>query len=189
MDKRTSELMELNAALNKEIEKLKVAQEALRESEERYRDIERTISDIIWEVDIAGNYTYISRNVQEILGYKSEYLLGKPFYFLMPPDEQNRLITMFLEYFDASRPEVALEATFMHKDGHHVILENRSKAFYDSVGRLAGYRGVDRDVTVIRETKKEKDSYFRFLEKGKGREKGTCELLFSFLRLKFGFLT
>jgi len=63
--------------LKKEMEERKVTEEALLESEERFRGISHSMADWIWEVDKYGRYTFASGKVKEILGYEPEELIGK----------------------------------------------------------------------------------------------------------------
>ncbi|MBD2196748.1 MULTISPECIES: PAS domain S-box protein [Calothrix] len=52
-----------------------VTLEALRNSEERFRHLVETSSDLIWEVDKNGLYTYVSPKIRDILGYEPEEIL------------------------------------------------------------------------------------------------------------------
>ncbi len=66
------------------------AQEAQRESEEKFRAIIETINELIWEVNAEGCYTYVSPRVRDILGYEQEELMGKTPFDFMPPGEAER---------------------------------------------------------------------------------------------------
>ena len=126
----------------------KRAQEALRESEQRFRDVARTIGDWIWETDAEGRYTYASPVVEQVLGYTPEEVLGKHYYDFFHPDEREELKTLAQETFQRKEPFVGLVNPNVHKDGRTVILETTGLPLTDATGNLLGYRGVDRDVTV-----------------------------------------
>jgi len=121
--------------------------QALRESEAKFRGLVESSSDWIWEVNREGVYTYASPQVESILGYKPEEIIGKPPFDLMPPEEKKRIEATFKDLITASKPIVALENVNLHKDGRRVVLETSGIPFSDEVGKAAGYRGVDRDVT------------------------------------------
>ncbi len=125
----------------------KHAEEVLCESEAKYRDLVETVSDVIWEVDTEGIYTYVSPNSKDIFGYAPEELVGKPFYAIMPPDEVKQIQDYFTEHKVSPEPIENLEITFVQKNGNFVLMENNIKPFFDAKGALVGYRGVDRDVT------------------------------------------
>jgi len=55
---------------------LKDAERALRESEEKYKDILESIEDGYYEVDLSGNFTFFNDSMRRILGYPADELLG-----------------------------------------------------------------------------------------------------------------
>jgi len=59
------------------LEERKRAEEALRESKERFRALTESTSDWVWEVDVDGVYTYASPKVKDLLGYEPEEVIGK----------------------------------------------------------------------------------------------------------------
>src|SRR5207244_7492524 len=54
----------------------KAAEEAVRESEEKFRSIVETTNEWIWAIDVHGNYTYTNPALGHILGYTQEQILG-----------------------------------------------------------------------------------------------------------------
>ncbi len=73
----------------------KRAEEALRDSEERYRAIVENSYDLIFETTPSGHCLYMSPNCQEILGHQVSTLLGKSFFDLVHPDERQNLADEF----------------------------------------------------------------------------------------------
>jgi len=69
----------------------KRAEAALRESEEKFREIAEATSDWIWKMDQNGVYTYASTKVKDILGYSPEEVIGKAPFDFMPCDEAHRV--------------------------------------------------------------------------------------------------
>ena len=67
------------------------AEEALRQSEARFRDITENVAEWVWEVDPEGKLTYSSPVVEQLLGYKPEEVLGQHFYDFFLPDERQEL--------------------------------------------------------------------------------------------------
>ena len=144
---RTEQLENINRELLSEISDRRVAEERLRVSEERFRDLVETSSDWIWEVDPEGVYTYVSPKVEALLGYKPEEILRKTPFDLMPHEEQKRIRELFQDIARRGEPFSGLENKNLHKDGHVVILETSGEPIKDSSGNLLGYRGIDRDIT------------------------------------------
>jgi diguanylate cyclase (GGDEF)-like protein/PAS domain S-box-containing protein len=123
------------------------AMESLRDNEERFRSLVETTSDWIWELDARGMYTYASPKVSELLGYAPEEVVGKSPFDFMQPDEAARISREFAEIAMAHRPFERMENVNIHKDGSQVVLETSGVPIFDRDGKLAGYRGIDRDIT------------------------------------------
>jgi PAS domain S-box-containing protein len=134
---------------------------ALQHSQQRFRSLVETTSDWIWEVDQNAIYTYASPKVKDLLGYEVEEAIGKTLFDLMPADEAQRVGGLFRDIVDSREPFRGLENTNLHKDGRLVVLETSGVPFFDTDGRLCGYRGIDRDIT---ERKKAEDSIKRTAE-------------------------
>jgi len=125
----------------------KRAEDARRESEERFRALVETTSDFIWEVGADGAYTYISPKIRDVLGYDPEEMIGKTPFDLMPPDEAARVAAEFNRFVEARQPFAAMENKNVHKNGIVVILETSGVPWFAKDGTFAGYRGIDRDIT------------------------------------------
>ena len=133
--------------IGEDITERKRAEEALRESEQRFRDVARTTGDWIWEVDAEGRYTYASPVVEQVLGYTPEEVLGKRYYDFFHPDDREELKTLAQETFRRKEPFARLVNRNVHKDGRTVVLETSGVPLTDAEDNLLGYRGADRDVT------------------------------------------
>ncbi len=133
-------------SIARDITERKRAEEALRESEQRFHDVARTVGDWIWEVDAEGRYTYVSPVVEQVLGYTPAEMLGRHYYDFFHPNEELRALIQ--EVFHRKEPFVNLVNSNVHKDGHEVILETSGLPLTDAEDNLLGYRGTCRDVTA-----------------------------------------
>jgi hypothetical protein len=133
------------------IEQHSAADRALRENEVRFREMIENLRDWVWEADANGRLTYASPQVQSMLGYSPEELIGRTHIDLMPREEADRLRAQSPDERRLLEPAVVLEVVSLHKDGHRVMLERSGKPFFDARGRLAGYRGIDREITGRKE--------------------------------------
>jgi diguanylate cyclase (GGDEF)-like protein/PAS domain S-box-containing protein len=126
------------------------AMEALEESETRFKDITDNAAEWIWEVDREGKYTYSSPMVENLLGYTPKQLLGKHFYDFFLPEEREELKKAAFVAFGAQQPFRASINRNLHKNGGIVWLSTSGVPLVDEKGNLAGYRGVDIDITEQR---------------------------------------
>jgi PAS domain S-box-containing protein len=131
------------------------AEDALRESRQRFQGLVETLSDWIWEVDPQGHYTYVSPRAKDFLGYEPEELLGTTPFEMMPTEEMQRVSKIFGQLMAEQKPIINLENITLHKDGHPLVMETSGLPFYDSKGDFKGYRGSDRDITARKRIEEE----------------------------------
>jgi PAS domain S-box-containing protein len=134
--------------ISHDITERKRTEAALRESEEKFRNLVENTSDWVWEINEGGAYTYVSPRVRDILGYAPEELLGKTPFDIMPADEARRVAEVFAPISGRMEPFVLLDNVNLHKDGRRVVLETSGVPIFDNLGRFRGYRGIDRDITT-----------------------------------------
>ena len=149
------ELEKANIGLRKEVMERKQAEESLKESEERLRNLIETTSDWIWEVDKNGVYTYVSPKIRDILGYDPEEIIGKTPFDLMPHEEADRVSKIFSTIVASQESFDCLENINLHKNGQPVVLETSGVPIFDAGGEFCGYRGIDRNITERKQLEKQ----------------------------------
>jgi len=120
------------------------AEEALIHNEQRYRNLITAIGDIIWETDAQSCFVYVSPQVETILGYTPDELIGHtPFEFLHPDSigHNHKTFQTAVERHEKSFLHVS---QWIHKDGHKVLLESNAIPRYDGKGSFSGFIGIDR---------------------------------------------
>ncbi len=140
--------------LKAENEKKKLAEDALRESEKRFKDISFSMADWIWEVDEKGVYTYCSDKVQNVLGYSVDEIIGKTPFDFMDHEEAEKIKNIFKQILEQKKPIKDLENWNINKDDRKICLLTNGIPILDENGNITGYRGVDKDIT---ERKKAED--------------------------------
>ncbi|HSS18638.1 MAG TPA: CHASE domain-containing protein [Pyrinomonadaceae bacterium] len=125
------------------------AEEALRESEERYRELVENANDIVFTLDLAGNVTSINKAVESIAGYSQTELIGMNMSdFLTPTSTESarRMTERKLSGEERTNYEVEVRA----KDDRVFTLEISSRLMLNE-GRPVGVQGVARDITTRRQ--------------------------------------
>jgi len=148
-----------------DISERKWMQDALRESEARFRDIAESMSDWIWEVNRNGVYVYCSVKAEHILGYSRVEVIGKTPFDFMPPDERERIRSAISDIVKEKRAIRNLENWNLTKDGRLVCLLTNGAPILDENDKLIGYRGVYSDITERKQAERKLAETNRQLEK------------------------
>ncbi len=131
-------------AIEEDITKRKLAEAALSESEERFRQMAEMTGEWLWEQDPKGYYSYSSAAVKAILGFTPEEVTGKHYTELLTPQDKVKQQHVSI----IQQPFYSLINLYQHRDGHRVITESTGLPIKDESGKLIKWRGVDRDITA-----------------------------------------
>ena len=137
-----------------DITERKKAEEKIKESEKRFRDIVESSADWIWEVDKNGKYTFASEKIKQILGYTPKEIIGKTPFDFMPKEEAKRVGEIFRKIVLKKKPIVDLENWNLTKQGKRICLLTNGVPMLDEKGKIIGYRGVDKDITERKKAEK-----------------------------------
>jgi PAS domain S-box-containing protein len=133
--------------LIRDITDKKAAEEALRESEIKYRELFENASDIIYTHDLDGNYTSVNPAVERILGYSLEEFLKLNFRDVVDPDNLPVTMSQFRKKMeDGVEITGPYELLVLTKEGERVWFEITSRTI-KSHGKPIGVHGHARDVT------------------------------------------
>lgn len=135
-----------------------------RVEDDRFRALVETTSDLIWELNGKAVYTYISPQVYDILGYRPDEVLGKTPFDFVTLQEARRLTKTIMAAIASVQPFRIVQVPNLHKNGQTVFLETSGVPFFDSEGRLVGYRGIHRDVTQRRAAEEQVQQTIKKLE-------------------------
>jgi len=142
--------------------------ESLRTSEQRYRLLAESISDVIFSTDAQLQLNYVSPSVMPVLGYDSEWALANGFQSLATNPRQ---LSGFYALLDRVRNALGdpqrlaeLRAEFLPQlfvfdalraDGQKIPVELRLVPMWDDSGRFEGLLGVGRDISLQRRAEKD----------------------------------
>jgi two-component system, cell cycle sensor histidine kinase and response regulator CckA len=154
---RTIELQMVNEKLLKEIDDRIDAEKALRESEEKYRNLANSLPQIVFETDAQGNVTFANRNTCQLLGYsQEEFEKGISAMQILAAEQKSTVDEPIASILGGRRLE-GYECLARTRDGHTFPVAIHSEPILKS-GRFAGVRGIIIDLTekkrVEREQKK-----------------------------------
>ena len=143
---------------SKDITDRKQAEQALKESEERYRSIIENIDDGYFEVDMSGSLIFFNEPLRRIFDYPREELLGMNNRQYTTPETAKRVFKTFNEMYRTNISVKILDYEIARKGGSIRHLEVSSSLIRDNSCTVIGCRGIARDVTerYNREEEKEK---------------------------------
>jgi diguanylate cyclase (GGDEF)-like protein/PAS domain S-box-containing protein len=120
------------------------ADAALRESEEKYRNMVENVSDVIYEIDSQGMVIYISPVVKDIMGYEQADIVGKNFIEFVSEDDRSLLIGRFFELSEGI--EYPFEYRLISKSGDIRWVRTKTSPITEG-GSFKGARGTLIDIT------------------------------------------
>jgi len=133
------------AELEARITQLKRADEALRESEERYRELFENARDAIYVHDLDGKYISVNRAAESLSGYPREEILGRHFTDFVAQEHLGHVRDCFLSKTE-KEGETTYEVEVLAKDGRRVPVEVSSRPICEN-GVIIGVQGTARDIT------------------------------------------
>ena len=173
----------------------KRAEEALRESEEKYRTILESIEEGYYEVDLTGNFTFFNDSLCRMLEYSKDELMGMNNREYMDEKSAKIVYQMFNKIYKTGIPAKELDFQIVQKGGAKKYGEISISLIKDSRNKPIGFRGIVHDITErkraeivlkereqqIKSSLKEKEVLLREIHH---RVKNNMQIISSLLRLQ-----
>src|SRR5690606_1534696 len=150
LEQRTLQLEEANRRLQEDIAARERVERALRESEERFRQLAENIEDVVWLGDLeARDLCYVSAAYEVVWGYPRTSLHTAERHWLeaVHPEDRERVVDSLRRYASGEWDETD---RIVHPDGGVRWIRSRSYPVRDDRGRVYRVAAVSRDVTEYR---------------------------------------
>jgi PAS domain S-box-containing protein len=146
-------------AVVRDITSRKQVEEALRESEERYRELFENAKDAIYVHDLSGRYVSVNRAAEKLSGYTREEILGKHYSNFVSPRHLKDARANLCQKLDLEN-ETVYEVLMVTKDRQSIPVEISSRLIYEN-GVAVGVQGIARDVTDRKRAQEALKTYSR----------------------------
>jgi len=132
------------------------AEKALQQSEEKYRTILKEIEDSYFEVDLAGNLTFVNDATCLNLRYSREELLGMNYRNFTAEEDMEHVFQTFNQVYRTGEPNKGFTWKIIRKDGSIGFADASVSPLRSPAGEIIGFRGVGRDITERRKAEEER---------------------------------
>jgi PAS domain S-box-containing protein len=148
--KKESGEVSLFVGMGRDISERKKAEQALRMSEERFRNLVENANDIIYSLTPEGKFSYVSPNWKNILGHEISEVEGKSFEPFVHSDDLPACMEFFKGVMERGNTLSGIEYRVMHKDGNWRWHTSSASPLRDDQGNVQAFIGVAHDITESR---------------------------------------
>jgi PAS domain S-box-containing protein len=134
-------------SLIQDITDRKKAEEALTESEEKYRTILESIEEGYFETDLGGRFTFVNDTLSKLLLRPKEDLLGLDYRAYLGGASPDKMFKIFINMFETGQSARKIDYEVILADGSHRFHELSASLKKDREGKPVGFRGLARDIT------------------------------------------
>jgi PAS domain S-box-containing protein len=135
-------------AIIRDVTERKEAEEKLRKSEERYRDLFENASELIQSVSRDGRFLYVNRAWREALGYGEQEVARLSLWDIIHPDHQAHCREIFSKVLEGETTHI--ETVFVARDGRAIYVEGNANNYFHEK-KVTATRGIFQDITERKE--------------------------------------
>lgn len=149
--------------VDKDITERKLAEEKLRESEEKFRTLADNTSDVIAIMDLQGKITYMSRGIEAEMGYTKEEIEGTNIRKLLTPESYNLAMSRLQKRLKGEKINAPFEVGIFDKNGKVVPFELNTSTIIEK-GELTGIQIVARNISERKKMQLKQETLLKISE-------------------------
>ena len=132
----------------------KQAENAIRESEEKFRLIVENSHDIIYTLTAEGEFMFISPSWTVLLGHPVSFVTGQPFHHFVHPDDIPGCMVFLRSVIEKGQRQASIEYRVRHANGTWYWNTSSAVPIKDEAGTIIGFYGIARDITERKKAEK-----------------------------------
>jgi len=129
-------------------------EELLKESEKKYRMLVESSTDMLFTVDLKGNYLFVNRAFEQSLGYTKEQIKRINGFALVHPDDIELVRQQFAQIISGKTAD-NMEYRYKTKEGKYIHILNNAAPIFDSQGNIVAALGIARDISYRKKIEEE----------------------------------
>ncbi|MDF7824983.1 PAS domain S-box protein [Pontiellaceae bacterium B12227] len=141
----------------------RMAEDAVLRAQQQLEHIVNNTKDVIWQIDLQGNYIYANVSAEALTGYKMDQILKMNVLQLITTDFHEMAKTRLKNRIAGNPDEEDYSFTIRCADGSVKWLELSTNEVYGNDGELEAIQGVARDITVRKKAERELEESRQFL--------------------------
>ena len=154
----------LFTAYLRDISERRRASAALADSEQRYRLVVENLSEVVFQMDAARNWTYLNTAWEEFTHYTVSETLGRPASEFIAPDDHPRVIELFRSLQEGEAESARSEVRYLTRSGQPRWAELVVRVLKDPAGQVTGFAGSATDVHDRRQAEVQLRDQLRFVQ-------------------------
>ncbi|MFN8273994.1 MAG: PAS domain S-box protein [Flavobacteriaceae bacterium] len=126
------------------------------QAKDQYETLVQTATDIIFETDAKGYFTFVNEFCEKALGYKAKEIIGKHYTQFIRLDFVDLVVDFFIKTNFESEGHKIVEFPALKKNKTEFWISQKVNARRDSTGKIVGYTAIARDITLLKNIEFEK---------------------------------
>lgn len=130
-----------------DITRIVEADQKIRESEQKYREVLNAVEDCYLEVDLEGNFLFFNPSFCRLLGRSEKELMGRNYQEFLDKENAEKTFACFRQVFETGEPALGATWEFIRKDGTIRKSEASISLIRGNDNQPVGFCGFGRDIT------------------------------------------
>jgi PAS domain S-box-containing protein len=120
--------------------------------EPRYRELVENASDLIYELDANGTFTFANQIMEQMVGYNKEELYTKMYWELVHPDHREKVVQFYTQQRKNRQESSYLEFIMLSQNGNKVWIGQSVRMFFQENGYVYRVHAISRNITALKNT-------------------------------------